>query len=150
MKKIVRLTENDLTRIVKKVIREGMLNELGGMEDSHPKFGSMNLKNHSSGELDDILHDRLGHDDDYYGTFDGEHKVGRNPSDWNLDPDFEYDEYDEENFEDFDSYRDSKYGRDEISKSTFNSRDREYGKKYFDQYQEKSGGQPFKVRKKRR
>jgi len=149
-KKIIRVTENDLTRIVKKVIKEGMITELGGMDDSHPRFGNMNLKNHSSGELDDILHDRLSDDDDYYGTFDGEHKVGRNPNGRILDPDFEYDEYDEESFEDFDSYRDSKYGRDKISRSTFNSTNREGGKKYFDQYQEKSGGQPFRIRKKRR
>jgi len=38
MKKI-RLTENDLVRIIEKVVKE----DLGGMDDSHPKFGKMNF-----------------------------------------------------------------------------------------------------------
>jgi len=43
MKKIVRLTESDLQRIVNRVIRESMLNELGGMDDGHPFSGEMNF-----------------------------------------------------------------------------------------------------------
>ena len=56
MKKIVRLTERDLKRIVNKTIKEERINELGGMEDSHPKFGDLNLGKHSKEELDDILY----------------------------------------------------------------------------------------------
>lgn len=39
MKK-VRLTENELIRIIEKIIKE----DLGGMDDSHPVYGKMNLK----------------------------------------------------------------------------------------------------------
>jgi hypothetical protein len=39
MKK-VRLTEGDLVRIIEKVVKE----ELGGMDDTHPIYGKMNLK----------------------------------------------------------------------------------------------------------
>jgi|688.fasta_scaffold90773_4 hypothetical protein len=35
----VRLTESDLVRIIEKVVKE----ELGGMDDSHPVYGNMNL-----------------------------------------------------------------------------------------------------------
>jgi DnaJ-class molecular chaperone len=59
MKKIIRLSETDLTRIVKKVIREEKIKEdLGGMEDSHPIFGNMNLSKYSERELDDMLYSR--------------------------------------------------------------------------------------------
>jgi hypothetical protein len=43
MKKIVRLKESDLQRIVNRVIRESMINELGGMDDGHPFSGEMNF-----------------------------------------------------------------------------------------------------------
>jgi hypothetical protein len=144
-KKIIKLTENDLTKIVRKVIKEqGMISELGGMDDSHPKFGNMNLKNHSSDELDDILHNRLSDDDEYYGTFDDEHKIDRFDKYVTSD----YEDFDEEEFEDFDAYSNSRYGSDKRNRWAFN--DKKYGKGYFDRYQEKSGGKPFKIRKKRR
>jgi hypothetical protein len=43
MKKIVRLKESDLQRIVNRVIRESMISELGGMDDGHPFSGEMNF-----------------------------------------------------------------------------------------------------------
>ena len=36
----VKLTENDLVRIAKRIVNE----ELGGMDDSHPIYGKMNFK----------------------------------------------------------------------------------------------------------
>jgi hypothetical protein len=52
-KKIVRLSESDLMRIVKRVIKEDM----GGMDDVHPRFGNLNLSDYNSDEL-------LGMDDE--------------------------------------------------------------------------------------
>jgi hypothetical protein len=43
MKKIVKLKESDLQRIVNRVIRESMISELGGMDDGHPFSGEMNF-----------------------------------------------------------------------------------------------------------
>ena len=44
MKKIVKLKESDLQRIVNRVIRESMISELGGMDDGHPYFGDLNFE----------------------------------------------------------------------------------------------------------
>lgn len=91
MKKIVRLTESDLQRIVKRVIRESMLNELGGMDDGHPFSGEMNFNDlspedrrkvnkyyrvddvevdDSYSELDSELEDELEDEDVYLGIPD--------------------------------------------------------------------------------
>ena len=51
MKRIVRLTESDLQKIVKRVIREERLNELGGMDDGHPRFGDINFSELSRDEI---------------------------------------------------------------------------------------------------
>jgi hypothetical protein len=40
MKKVIRLTENDLIRVIERIVKE----DLGGMDDSHPIYGKMNLK----------------------------------------------------------------------------------------------------------
>ena len=48
MKKIIKLTESDLQRIVNRVIRESMLSELGGMDDGHPFSGNLNFNDLSS------------------------------------------------------------------------------------------------------
>ena len=50
-KKVIKLTESDLQKIVKRVIREERLNELGGMEDTHPKFGNVNFSELSQDEI---------------------------------------------------------------------------------------------------
>ena len=48
MKKIVKLKESDLQRIVNRVIRESMISELGGMDDGHPFSGNLNFNDLSS------------------------------------------------------------------------------------------------------
>ena len=48
MKKIIKLTESDLQRIVNRVIRESMISELGGMDDGHPFSGNLNFNDLSS------------------------------------------------------------------------------------------------------
>ena len=53
-KRVVRLTESDLQRIVKRVIRENMLNELGGMDDGHPFSGNLNFGNLSPEEREKV------------------------------------------------------------------------------------------------
>ena len=50
-KKVIRLTESDLQKIVKRVIREERLNELGGMDDGHPRFGDINFSDLSRDEI---------------------------------------------------------------------------------------------------
>lgn len=50
-KRIIRLTESDLQKIVKRVIREERLNELGGMDDGHPRFGDINFSELSKDEI---------------------------------------------------------------------------------------------------
>lgn len=133
MKKIVKLTEKDLQRIVKRVIKESRLNELGGMTE---------LNDDDIEELEETIDD-ISDDDEYYGTFDGDYRVDRRNT-TNFD---DYDEFEEEEFEDFDSYRKSRYGSDRKNKWEFNSPDEEMGRKYFKTYQEKSGGKPFRVRR---
>jgi len=154
-KRIVRLTESDLHRIVKRVIKENMINELGGMEDSHPISGGLNFSNLSPEErkmVDDYYGgssqdsgSELNPDDEYYSTFDDTYKVDRSDRPGN----YNYSEFEEDEFEDFDSYRKSKYGRDPKNRTSFNSPDEEYGRRMFKTYQEKSGGKPYKVRRRK-
>lgn len=118
--KVINLTETDLRRIVKRVIKEDMS---------------------SSEYSEDIFDD----EDEYYGTFDDKHKVNRRSN----TGDFDYEDYDEDEFEDFDSYRKSKYRKDRKNRWDFNDPDDEMGRKFFKTYQEKSGGKPFKVRRRR-
>ena len=43
-KKIIKLSESQLIEIIEKVITESEVNEdLGGMDDSHPVYGKMNI-----------------------------------------------------------------------------------------------------------
>lgn len=148
-KRVVRLTEKDLQRIVKRVIKEDM----GGMDDTHPIYGD---KNFSKMSREDILNlDKMGSseysedtfedEDEYYGTFDDEHMVNRR----DMVGNFDYEDYDEDEYEDFDSYRKSRYGKDPKNKWGFNAPDEEMGRKFFKTYQEKSEGKPFKVRRRR-
>jgi len=46
-KRIVRLTESDLRRIVKRVMKEDM----GGMDDVHPSYGNLNFSKMSDDDL---------------------------------------------------------------------------------------------------
>lgn len=54
-KRIIRLSESDLQRIVKRVIKEqgdnSMINELGGMDDGHPRFGNVRFSDLSKDEI---------------------------------------------------------------------------------------------------
>jgi hypothetical protein len=151
MKKIVRLKESDLQRIVNRVIRESMISELGGMDDGHPFSGTMNFNDLSPDERQKVNKyyrvddEDLTDDDEYYGTFDDEDIVDRN----NRRGDIQYDDFEEEEFGDFDSFKNSKYGRDRKNKWDLNTSDEESSRMTFDRYQEKSGGNPFKVRRKR-
>ena len=105
MKKIIRLTEADLTRIVKRVIEES-------------KYGSFD-------------------DEEWYDDTDR----------LTSKDDFDFD-YDEEEFDDFESYH-GKYPSDsEDSPSWFKSKDKNYSKSMFDMYKNKHK-KPFKVRTKR-
>jgi len=122
-KKVVRLTEKDLQRIVKRVIKEDL--------------DKMSISEYSEDNFED--------EDEYYGTFDDKHKVNRRNNTGNFD----YEDYDEDEFEDFDSYRKSKYRKDRKNRWDFNDSDDEMGRKFFKTYQEKSGGKPFKVRRRR-
>ena len=72
------------------------------------------------------------------GSFDDEHGF-YDEKDRQFTGDFDFD-YDEEEFDDFDSF-DSKYGG---KQAMFASG--EEGKKYFDLYKDKFGGKPFRVR----
>jgi hypothetical protein len=72
-KRIIRLTESDLQKIVKRVIREERLNELGGMDDGHPRFGDINFSDFSRDEIIRMGRGEEGYDsvsdeeiDDYY------------------------------------------------------------------------------------
>jgi hypothetical protein len=88
MKKIVRLKESDLHRIVKRVIRESqnpILNELGGMDDGHPFSGSMNFNDLSSDDREKV--------NKYYRVDDGEVGDSFSELDSELEDDFEDDEY---------------------------------------------------------
>jgi len=60
-KKVIRLTESDLQKIVKRVIREERISEMGGMDDTHPRFGNVNFSELSK---DEIIN--LGRDDFEY------------------------------------------------------------------------------------
>jgi hypothetical protein len=72
------------------------------------------------------------------GSFDDEHGF-YDEKDRQFTGDFDFD-YDEEEFDDFDSF-DSKYG----GKQSMFASGKE-GKKYFDLYKDKFGGKPFRVR----
>ena len=73
-----------------------------------------------------------------FGSFDDEHGF-YDEKDRQFTGDFDFD-YDEEEFDDFDSF-DSKYG----GKQAMFAPGKE-GKKYFDLYKDKFGGKPFRVR----
>jgi len=123
--KVINLTESDLQRIVKKVLNEDM----------------------------DYDYDGGG----YYGTFDGIDKYG--PS--NEMGDYEDYDGDERRFNTWDEYQESGYPNDPENFWGINSRrkergsklganDPEEGRRWFEKYQEKSGGKPLTVRHKRR
>jgi hypothetical protein len=57
-----------------KVISEQQdINELGGMDDGHPKFGKMNFSKMNDEELEKVLDDILASDNEEEDNYDPEH-----------------------------------------------------------------------------
>ena len=83
MKKIIKLTESDLQRIVNRVIRESMISELGGMDDGHPFSGNMNFTDLSSEDRKKV--------NKYYRVGDEEVDDSFSELDSELEDDFEDD-----------------------------------------------------------
>ena len=81
MKKIIKLTESDLQRIVNRVIRESMISELGGMDDGHPFSGNMNFNDLSSDDRKKV--------NKYYRVDDEEVDDSFSELDSELEDDFE-------------------------------------------------------------
>ena len=78
-KRVIRLSESDLQRIVKRVIKENMNNELGGMNDRHSRFGDVKFSDLSRNEImrmgssehSEDSDEDLTDDNEYY-DFDGD------------------------------------------------------------------------------
>ena len=88
MKKIIKLKESDLQRIVRRVIKESqdsMINELGGMDDGHPFSGELNFGNLSPEERERV--------NKYYRFKDVESDDSFSEIDSELEDDFEDNEY---------------------------------------------------------
>ena len=93
-------TKNNIDRLINKVINETMsekaenlvknINELGGMEDSHPRFGKVNLMTMTDDEIEALLNQKIDNDDDFEENID------------DLE-DLSYEEDEEETNEGFDS-----------------------------------------------
>jgi len=154
-KRIVRLTESDLLRIVKRVIREDM----GGMDDVHPTYGNLNLGNMSS---DEILNLGNTNDEDDFGfesSFCEECEgTGCEECDGsgmkrNSVVNNEYKNrsmYDRQGgLDDFDSHRKSNYGRDTKNSLDLNSLYENKDRRFFNSDQKKSGGRPSTVRRRK-
>jgi hypothetical protein len=73
--------DNLVARLVKETLEERAdelttkINELGGMDDGHPKFGKLNLSKMSDKDLDDLMNSNVKDEDDafqYDGDIDNE------------------------------------------------------------------------------
>ena len=95
MKKIVKLTESDLQRIVNRVIRESMISELGGMDDGHPYFGDLNFEKLDTKKRKEV--------DKYMGYSDEDEDDSYSELNSELGDDFE--DYDLEIGDDMPSYK---------------------------------------------
>jgi hypothetical protein len=95
MKKIVKLKESDLQRIVNRVIRESMISELGGMDDGHPFSGEMNFNDLPLKDRERV--------NKYYRLDDVEVDNSYSELDSELEDDFE--DYDLEIGDDMPSYK---------------------------------------------
>ena len=73
-RRVIKLKESDLEKLVKKILKEDM----GGMDDTHPTLGNLNLSRMSGDEIMSLLKRNQGeikHDGDNdleHGTFDDE------------------------------------------------------------------------------
>ena len=109
MAKIIRLTESDLTRIVKRVIKE---------TGRYGSFGNMRRKDFKGDQYFDDM-DRPVKDDEIYN-------IGSS------------DDFDTEEFYDYESYT-SKYPEDDDDSPSWFKGAGGIGKKMFDTYREKTG-----------
>ena len=78
------MRKNNLDSIISKVITETLedkangiatkLNELGGMDDGHPKFGKLNLSKMSDDDIEDLMSSDMSYeyDDEDYNDEQGD------------------------------------------------------------------------------
>lgn len=76
-RKVIKLKESDLERLVKKIIKEekSYINELGGMDEPHPIFGELNFSQLSPEEIEKIMM-YVGRNKPTYKTDDGDLEHG--------------------------------------------------------------------------
>ena len=94
-------TMNNLDSLISRAITETLeekakhittkLNELGGMEDGHPKFGKMNFASMSDEEIDDLMSSDM---DDEYMDYDGDDASTLPGTNYGDDDEFEMDDED--------------------------------------------------------
>jgi len=106
-----RLNESYINSIVSKFLNENLeeradelmskiktnVNELGGMEDDHPKFGKLNFSKMSREEIDALMNDYVDSDEEEDGTmrgrfFDDEDSGDNEWTELDIDSDTELDE----------------------------------------------------------
>ena len=91
-RKVIKLKESDLERLVKKIIKEEkkQITELGGMDDNHPLFGNLNFSNLSPEEVKHI--------EQYFG------RSAKEPIYKTNDGDLEHGTFDDEDIHNYVSY----------------------------------------------
>lgn len=113
------MKNRNINKIVSKVLKETLedkiegieseienLNELGGMEDSHPKFGKLNFSKMSPKEIENLF----SNDEDEEEEFDDEDNLNKMYGDDYEEEEEDYEEELEEGFDDdfIKKYRDNK------------------------------------------
>lgn len=113
------MKNRNINKIVSKVLKETLedkiegieseienLNELGGMEDSHPKFGNLNLSKMSKKDIERLMSNNI--DDEEEEFYDEEDNLNKMYGD-----DYEEEDYEEELDEGFDDDFIKRYRDDE-------------------------------------
>ena len=85
-------TLNNLDRLISKAINETLegkankiadeINELGGMDDGHPKFGKLNFSKMSRHDIDDLMGSKIKNDDDMDVDYEDEDMDIDYETDW--------------------------------------------------------------------